>query len=516
MSNNYLPYPRSQPLAHYEVVKFALVEMNCGYHQQYYRPLATNGSARVVRDLMGTWNNSPHKNQYTFNHNANDFLAPQGVAGNSVGIIGGWEQARFMWYMEIRDNTPGYNARYGIIGFTNHVGYGAMSQSLDPNMEMYFNTILKFDDQMRRMPNGQVRMKSRLLNCSNVLMNPGLLNPQHGFNRIPYQTINPSDVASAMAVYEMTDYPTRGSVINTPNQFTGHRRIVLSDMTNQVASKYLGKVMSNTYNTANRIATDPHGEPVDTPSEYSGLVAGMLTEAMHTHNVDFIAEMEKRFNLGIKPFLKFSELKSLFPAINDDHIGVINVLKPQQRVSGQHLNTQQFSGSSPEVVTAFSIATAVPALMLSVGLLDVGFTASNMSVTGEWMIHVAFDVASGSRPRAVNEDLSIEDIFNYFAEKLKQELLYGLSAGGHAELNMQVFCDVQGEIKILLQMNGGLWTPFAQPAFCSASYSPLLATDSSRIESMANDFIHLRDACGLSFDAITMNQTDHISLASLL
>lgn len=516
--SNYLPFVRNRALSNYEVVRFFMREMNCGYHQQFYRPMQTHGHARVINALAGTWNTSA-KNQGTFNQNANSFIAPQATAGNQVVIANGWEHSRFMWYLEVRDRTEDFTARYGIIGFTDHVGASIQSGAVDPNMQMYFNTILKFDDQQRRMPNGQMRIKSRLLSCSNILMNPTLLDVNHGFARNHFETINPNDVTQAMALYDATGFvdPNEHQVINTTNKFSGGRRVVLSNMGNQVSSTYLGKIMNGIHTVANNVVNDPGMCQIDNPAEYSGFVASLVADPLQAHNVDLIAELEKRFNLGNKPFVTFANIGELFPAIHDPRIGKVDLLPPAARVMGQYSNyTQSFNGASPEVVTAFSIATAVPALMLSVGLIDVGFTATNSTITHEWVINIAADPFTGSHARAINDEINIGDLLQYFFEKLKQELLYGLSHGGHAEIIMTVFCDIYGDIKIDIGMNGGPITPFAQPAFCSANYSPLLSTDPRRIESIASDLIQLRGACGLDYDSISLQQAPNVSLSSLL
>jgi hypothetical protein len=183
----------------------------------------------------------------------------------------------------------------------------------------------------------------------------------------------------------------------------------------------------------------------------------------------------------------YSELLRIDPTI--DSRKIIAPLTPALRATlHQAGQTQGWQGSDYETQFATTLSQAVPGYMLDNNFQSIRFRATNDGAHGI-IVHI---VDYGS----LMQGIDISPFLASFTFAVQNTLLKDLTYNNQISFTLEMSCNLIGDTKIELSLNGGPVVPYASPCFCDHLFTPMLTADFGKFNALAHDLSIVVDYLG--------------------
>lgn len=449
-----------------QIVKLIMQETGT-YNQQWRRSFESNLNGQIQNSILETCDRVGHITPGLLTGIANQFIKPSATPEKPISIVNGWDARRFRFFMEVHSKSHmGPVLIQYVTGYTDHMG-ATPNGALDPNMVFYINTVNTTKSSTRTTPLGTQNVQS-MMDSSHLLYQPDY-SGIYGNNTT--HKMRPEDVFAGMQNADLHNASLDNGIDNSFIDTRSH----LSSKPIKAARKY-------------------SSSPV--------YVAGILNSYVQTKRADIsgISNMElfdtaaahmacARVNQD--PFIKklmdstgkggmftFGEISTIDPTIGNRII--VSPLTPALRATlhtaGQ---TQNWQSSDYDTQFATTLSQAVPGYMLDNCLQSVKFRATNDTGQGI-LVHI-------TNYGTLLQGIDPAPFLASFTFAVQKTLLQDLSYNNQISFSVDMSCNLTGDTKIDLSLNGGPFVPYVTPCFCDALMSPLITADFNKFTSLTHD-----------------------------
>lgn len=410
---------------------------------------------------------------------AGQFLQPAATPENPnpIAIPHGWEQKRGRFVLQLMHEFPalGTHVIEQVSGFTDYDGF-TTSGSVDPQMQFYVNSCV----QLRQSPVVQTPMglQSSMLvtDNSHVLADAGFSNI---YTPVKEQRMRPEDVYSHMSRLGAV---TTGSTTDMRTTLT--QVALKSRRSNALPSEYMAGILEN-----HRVAAVQQ-ELGSGEQDILASARGKAAEPSAPRDPFLAAIGQVRGTPPTKVFT-YGDLQVLDP--NVDRVAIVGFSPPAEaaRMHQAHSGeTADWNGSDQTTVIATMLSQGVVALMMELGIAEVGFIATNQTMGG------MFDYREYALV-GFNNQVSMAPYSQMFRDAFQSKLWSDITTvpgggfGAQFGLNVDVHARAMGETRVIVQFENNAPVKYAIPTYCDSLVVPVLTTNVQQAENLAKDFREL-------------------------
>jgi hypothetical protein len=445
------------------------------YNQQWRRSFESNLTGNVHNAIMENCEKVGRITPGLLTGVANQFVRPSATPERPISIINGWDVRRFRFFMEIHSKSHiGNTMIQYVTGYTDHYGCSATG-ALDPNMVFYINSVSTTRSSIRTTPMGAQNVQA-MMDSSHLLYQTEYPN---NFTTPQGQThkMRPEDIFVGM---QNADLRNDAGDTGNDNDFMDTRtylttKPVKASRRHSSSPVWVASIL-DAYVQTSRAASLTGASSIELYDTASGHVS-----AARTNTDPFIKKLIDSGNGGT---FTFSELTRIDPDIGTKII--VAPLTPALRATlhsaGQ---TQNWQGSDYETQFATTLSQAVPGYMLDNCLQAVRFNATNDTAQGILVFVTNFDT--------LLQGIDPAPYLGAFSHAVQNTLLKDLTYNNQLSFNLEMSCNLIGDTRIELSLNGGPRVPYVSPCFCDNLMSPLVTSDFNRFTALANDLCTVVD-----------------------
>lgn len=465
--------PHSQSGTQVRVNKFVVIETGT-YNNIMHRPFRAHLSADVEQDLYSRLNPASKYSPSLFSGIATRFIQPDATPTGQVAIHGGWEMSRLRWVMELEWITGIGSQLIQIVTGYSDVPDLSLSGLIDPNLPFYINNSFIFRRDIQRTPLGD-----------NIVLSPvigGQVLIDNHYNGLQSQNVGlarPSDVIQLGALYNnsLMDQLNDSEVFIEGPTLTNEAKLSMRKNANpatyisHVLDSHRRSYLSNRAYGANNDAVIEEAvqhsyDPMVSKDYFLKTLAG----------INGTAQVGNTFTLN-----DLARIDPNYPNVMVSWNSRTGDATSQKAMFARHHTGQSDGWEAPTYLTqvAATLANAVPGIMTDCALAKVHVTATNLDGGGR------FRIATPSANGFINIDLS--HFLQTFIDRIETELLYNLSFGHEVSLALDINCDIVGDTRVDLTINGEHGY-YVTPTFCDALSSPVVVGEFERVFDIANMF----------------------------
>lgn len=449
------------------VVKFIMQETGT-YNQQYRRPYQTNSNAAVENQILETVDQKRSISAASLATVASQFIQPSATPEEEIHIANGWNTKRYRFLLEVQsvDRTGLMATKEFIVGYTDHpdISYGG---HFDPNMVFYINAINVTREHRTTAPTGS-QMHQAMIDSSHILVNN-----QYSNLEAPNQLfgLRPEDVYDQIDNRVLKKHITDGFVVDGRTKIT--TSATKSNRANAVAPTYMASVLDSYLQTARNQKDD--SDTVIMEAARSTVQSSSVSEDPF---MSFVRGCQggtggNAFTLRDLLALDPNAMPTLAP-MNDG-------LRASLHQTGL---TSHWGGADMHTLWATTLSQSVPSYMLQFGFTRLQLTATNMDIGSQ--IHV-----TPTHVRSFNQGFDVSRELQALIFRLETELLKNLSQNNMLSFGVEIDCDLLGETKCWISINGSPVIDFVMPSFCDALMAPVTTRNFMTLDGAANDFSSL-------------------------
>lgn len=436
---------------------------------------------------------------------AGNIIMPGAQIDRLVTIANGWGNKRYRFVMHAVPDVPGLPStiQYIYTGYTNLTGMVPVATGYDfaPDMQLFVNNRMVISSVAPNSlnTNGFYNVQ----NASHVI-HPGTLGgiARPTFdpgNLAPLQvpsTMRPTDLMHALNAQETSQLNAR---------FVGDMRsavtLGLSRRTNQLPSNYLATSLDSLHRAIH--TEDPN---VGQHGVYAAAAATSTESGVYEDPLIGMISMN-RTGYAELGYVTWNEMKGVLPElVNRGVVQVINnkdVKKKDiyQSVAGdyQPWYTQNIQGGginvdqSLEAIVSTYLMQCVPAIAIQHLMSRVSLRATNMTPDGTIQVQVDPPVPLfGSLPQGY-----ITQSVQNFVAALEVAVLRDMPINKNIPFNLAMHLDAFGDSHIQISINGQPPVPYCSPTYADASFTPIVTTNHTNLNNIANDVKFLASNLGV-------------------
>lgn len=445
------------------------------YNAMQQRPFALSGNydTSSVAMLQQATNGGNSISAGTLAPYAGQLLRPGADLCTAIQIANGWDTPRLRFMMEIKIRMMGGEITQYCSGYTDYAGisdHGMSKCNIDPNMKLYFNSVVSLQSVRHDIGNGQIGERTTMMDASHILS--GQYNPGFGgsANGVTALTTRPEDIFSVIQIASQGGYTPYLDARLTFGDNTPKR----SSRRNEVPNQYMANVMGG-YHTAlhsSMDANDDLGTAMD-------LAIGRCTEASLLDNPLFFA-ISNRIGFNEGSSVSYGNLCMLADDL-DSRTQVPRGLAPGAMPLHGCGQSSNWNVATMETVAAHTLVTQTPAIMSDLLLTKVLFTATNNTFGGNYEVDL---INYESFARGVD----MAPYLSAFISRVTSEILVALSNNRLINFNFRVMLDMYGETHVWVSMMGNNEEYYCLPSFADALIVPLMSFDINHVMGLASDF----------------------------
>jgi hypothetical protein len=455
------------------------------YHDMALRPYTTHVSGDSLNRIHRATDEFRDISSSALSGIAGQILRPTTQSVGSLSIANGWNQQRYMFMMEVTstndsmypDENDSARVQY-VSGYTDYCD-PSFSGYVDPQMNMYLSTVIN----TREFMDGGGRINRRSASASRYLQqNAGQGTIGRGDH---YFAMRPRDVCVSVGNNGMMEY------VDSDYRTSMSSRGMMSVVSNDLPTDYL----SRTFQAYRYAVNKSDSQADDIPTLMSN--AANATGDDKAIDDPFIMNLYRETMLAEGSCFSYGELCSLYPYLDNNVASIIPPMDVARDIgfeAHQANDSQHWGGSDNETVIATIASSAIPALMATAMLTQVAFYITNDTITGqptmEWL----------SRPASFM--LGSQDLTNmgiYFQDRMTLELFRDITNNGNITVSIRVHCDlVTSDMRLDIEVDGGVVTPYCVPTFASGLITPVIANDRGQLDSLATGIHSIFEAMGPS------------------
>lgn len=469
------------------------------YGDQYYRPFHSHVSdlTNVVDELRQTTQGATMNSPASMAKASGQMIRPMSQAVGQAFIDNGWQERRFVFVMEVHCDSGFGNhtiVQY-LSGYTDYVGVNPQTQSVDPMMRFFFNSVMSFRSRMSNVAGRGVVTQNVLQHAAHVITPHNHLYPapQAMANGYPQSTdhqidhlLRPQDLVNTLQTDNLLGHASEhvGSynVMDlTSSAVTGAQ---LSRFGNGHVPEYLSKVIDAMQQVQNMANTSMIHE-----SENWSLLMGQLQEPL-TGEFNILTEFTEKMGYGQygdTNSVTWGDMVSAFRDIADlDAITTVYFTNDVQRMNAPLVgaeNAEAMGGSTVEVIAANMVINSLPGIMTQCMLAEFGFTATN-EVAGTPKPYNVFPVG---HPQTIAREADFRHLVSLALSRIETELCPMISNGNTIPFFIQVHASLVRDTTITVRIGDGDSTPFVVPTWGSAIFSPVTHSTHDNLRAMAHD-----------------------------
>lgn len=449
------------------IVKLIMQETGT-YNQQWRRSFESNLTGDIHNTIMDNCDKVRRITPGILTGVANQFIRPSATPERPISIINGWDMRRFRFFMEVHSTSHiGNTMIQYVTGYTDHYGCSA-SGSLDPNMVFYINAVSTTRSSIRTTPMGSQNVQT-MMDSSHLLYQTEYTNT---FTSPQGQThkMRPEDIFVGMQNTELRNDATdtgESDFMDTRTYLT--TKPVKASRGHSSSPVYLASIL-DAYVQTSRAASLTGASSIEMLDTAGGHVT-----AARTNQDPFIKKLLDSGNGGT---FTYSELTRIDPGIGAKIIvaPLTPALRSTLHMAGQ---TQNWQGSDYETQFATTLSQAVPGYMLDNCLQSVRFNATNETAQGIMVFITNFDT--------LLQGIELAPYIGAFSHAVQKTLLQDLTYNNQISFSLEMSCNLIGDTRIELSLNGGPRVPYVSPCFCDNLMSPLVTSDFQKFTALAND-----------------------------
>lgn len=465
-------------------VESLILRMTGTFNDQFIRPYVTNPSLNN-RDLERIASNiaqaAPNGNitPVAVSGVSGSFLTRSASAEAVAGIVNGWSMQRLRFIMKVSlVNAIGGSNTLFVTGYTDHAGVA--NGHLDPNMEFFVNNLYKVRSTFTQTPVGTNHILETVGSQQIITDHNRQQNRNAGFNNgnSDLKIMSPGDVFKALessVLYNSAANNEYGSLVDTR---------FLVDYTGKTAAKGINN--PNTY-IAHTLNSYINGSSEDFQEPEHSAALKHYMRSNEFENQDF---WRSEFFAAIDQFRNDYAMKSSSFSLKDIEkvdTNVRNVItfindRPNELHSAGL--TSYWNGQDLNTVTASIIASSLPTLMSEQLVSSVTITSTNSTLDGRPLTTIIHGTGFSNH-------MDMRQNFDRLRSAFEMLVVKDISFNNEIGYSVQISCDLIGQTKIKIRMDGCPEQDFVFPTFCDALFSPILTTNMDSILRVSEDFSHL-------------------------
>lgn len=404
--------------------------------------------------------------------------------GKLINMPNGWRTARYRFLLEVAISVNGQEMSYYYQGFSDYQSH-TMTGIIDPNIRFYINSVTVVRS-VKHPTTGQLMQSA--VNVYQVMRSESGLNIMELDNMDNF-LIRPVDVMSSIFLTEK--YQTN-QIENTTNQLR-HDRVLESERNNNNPYGYFSRIVNSVVTSLNGLDNIGLESQIgyNTGQIYEAAVSTLNSYKGNVFNNLFLLMLAKVTGREMACDFSLNELTLIDPDIASK---VIIHLEDSNHIPDPAFNFVSTEYTCPtlqptdESMLAIFIANTLPSLMTQYLITKANIVLSNLE--GE---ETVFCIGN-----TIVQDLNLIDLNNRLEAKIRGVLLPTVFGQGFRHVQVNIDCDVLGDINILVVKQGKEPVPFRFPAFADGLYSPIV-TDRLHSQAIVSDMYRtLEDVTGIS------------------
>lgn len=466
------------------IVKAIFVETGT-YNDLTSRPFKTELDMSTLRSFQEATSMGKHISANTISGIAGNVLKPSAQAQGNVMISNGWDTPRLRFILEVEFGQSSLIAstRQVVTGYTDYVGVLERNGQhvVDPNMRMFFNNSITLRTIREQSPWGGVVDRSTVVDASQLLT--GTYQPAFG-GGVVTRSMRPEDIFVTVGLGSLANENTLDTRVNFAG---GH--IKKSNRKNTFAPEYISRVIQ-----ADQMAKATVSDEAASIDQLMDVARGNVLEGLVSDD-PYLKKLIDRTNIGQEASVTYGELCAI-----DQHLDDIAVIMLRRKSDPVHVRgqTEHWNGSTMETLAATTLSHSVPSIMMDLMLTGVSFMATNQTLTGEYVVQVVGQ-------KSFTSSIDMSPYLAAFTERLKNEVLKGISNNNLITFDLTMQIDLVGETFIRISLNGQPHIDYMMPSFCDALAAPVLTQDGSDLYTLANDLTTLAENISAPHDYNMVN-----------
>lgn len=428
-------------------------------------------------------------------------------------IPNGWDERRIMFAMALQVNENAYmeDIRY-ITGYTDHNDISALDGTVKfaNDMRLYFNSIAKIQLSEVAVRGGRgvqptVKENNLMLLRSSVSMERGTGGRRHNKPSLmrPYDVF--ARAGSNTVVNKLHRNLADSSNINIVTGTFG-TETALSARNNNNSANYLSRALSG-YMGARASSNDGSsnsGMMGDDEVNHNSNTSARLQESQIQDDVMF-DEMARFSEVAQQGYITWGELLRMCPEFDEDrelpYVTWASRIKSASRkyrdadrnnkdyVSGlaDYKSSASFHESTTESLAALMIAQALPEILISA----VYSKLDGLVIDTHPALHEP-DIYMGM-PHPFFDKVPVSYGARYLEDQLRHVVLPNISRNGALHVQAHINANIDQDIEIWIQIDGGPEEYFIYPAWGEHALPPIMTDDVKDVHQLATSIANVAD-----------------------
>lgn len=455
------------------IPKLLLVDTREMRHNVYNRSYTLNANAETLSKLHHTL----HPNGIM-----NKTLSTMDVINNTPGIIGlnampervdivnGWGEKRARFLMEADTMLGSTIIKTYIQGYTDYIDRAIVSGSIDPEINLYFNSLMVVSITRDPVYGNFHINKQSIFNVIPAGRSSVGYEQLDGFGNVK-KLIRPEDILTSLFLIDRYSAMDT-TVINLTDRVDNTSKI--SRKTNNDPINYFTSV-TNSFINAKNIVDTPTEDRESIMSEAKNLVL----EDDITRN-PFLDACYRLTGVILPSSIKLGDLFNMDPSISPVYIPRADApLQNYGNVGFMHTN----DSCDTLQATAETIKATLVANTITSYLCDNLLTSINISMTNNGGENTAIVTNFNSFIDGVDMSSNV----NRLLSMVKCVLMPKLSDGNQINFEIYVSADILNETVVGVSLFGSPPIVFRFPTYADGLFSPIISNNTSK-ELLVNDF----------------------------
>ena len=464
MFNQQSQFPQSFELRGIRIAKLLICEV-LGYTNQYLRPYQTSVTREVTNQIIEQVSRPGNLSSSSLAQMTSSFLSPSSTPGSKVNIVNGWNEKRFRFMMEVVFSNDLSESSEIVCGYTDYPGISPYSQSLDPEMVFFINSITPMNRVRIDRVNGSI--------VQHVPSHPSHLVARDQFaeNNVSYNKMTPESIMNKLTT--MT-YDYGGEI----HDLSGEVGIVsFSQRNNANPGRFASSIIST---FKDEILTSNQGYAPISPRETLSNARNNLQEPLSIATNKFLDIMYRMTGNRDVSYFRYKDLMRIDPMVNDDRITQV-VMKDMSKsipldyhshVAGADINTQM----------AINIANILPTIMMDYGIVNLSLLSTNQ-VLGNGIQTIITNIHT-----LTGATMDMSPYLQTIINRINNEMINIVSQNNQVIYDLNVTCDVTGDTYIEIGFNGQQPFPYFIPTFADVLFNPIITDKHSDMMNVVHGF----------------------------
>lgn len=460
-----------------------------GYDRQFRRPYQTTINGTVLNSVQervhAAHGDASKMGAGLFAGIAMDMVSPQASveldAQNRplvIDIPHGWDTKRFYFLLEVQiyNELGGYVTEI-LQGYTDHYDHLSLSNKLNPNAQFFVNSITQLGSLLEHTPYGAIN-SVRVQEANHVVVNHSWNGLESLGNSGTFTSMRPGDIYS-----KINSQVKLGEASYFDARTTGTSQPKASRRLNGVPTSYAGSLFKGYMQAVAADMYDGTG-----PDIYSSAMGKTLEPTLSRDA--FLSAISNMNNTPVSDMFTYGDLLRIDPTTDSRLVvfvsGGVSSGFGGAASYGMQGQGEHWGGQNAETHAAAIIANCIPGLLISAGLSQVDFLATNHAIDGP---QITFSDANG-----FGEGQDLMRPLDVFRSRVQQEVIDQLSYHNQILYNIRVRADIYSNTMIEIQFESKPSVMFNSPTFADALIAPVLTADRGRLDEVAHDFNELMSA----------------------